>query len=207
MRIAVDLDGVLANWGGEWDKHAAGHEHHGLTLSPDQTTFDLYANATPTGRQIINSIMNMPGFYAALEPMPGAREAMNLLLELGHDVRIVTAPWPSNTTCASDKLAWTEAYLGEGWAKRTVITSDKTLVRSDILVDDKPSVTGSMTPEWVHVYYDQPYNQGLRGRRIYNWTDGTWLDIIQALDGAFRAVERELEFQPSRLSLRHTVSR
>jgi 5'-nucleotidase len=43
------------------------------------------------------------------------------------------------------------------------------LVRGDILVDDKPVVSGSLRPEWVHVLHDRPYNRNCPGPRM-SWT-------------------------------------
>ena len=178
MRILVDQDGVIANWGAEWDRHAIQYSHLGLPLTPDQISFDLTLGLTEEGKNAVMSIMEHPGFYADLEPFEGAAEALNTMLEEGHEVFIVTSPWVSNTTCASDKLRWVEKHIGKGWAKRTVITGDKTVVLGDILIDDKPEITGSMAPLWEHVYFTQPYNIIMDNslRRINDWTE--WRTLL-----------------------------
>lgn len=190
MRILVDLDGTIANWGAEWDKHATPHIHLGLPLTADQQSFDLYKGLDDEGKARVNEIMNHPGFYANLVPFDGAVEALNKMLAKDHDVRILTAPWITNATCASDKYDWVEKYIGEGWGKRTILSSDKTLVRGDILIDDKPEITGDMMPTWTQVFYDQPYNRGIIARRINNWTDGEWEKTIDTLDVIFKAIDQ-----------------
>lgn len=177
MHFLIDSDGVIANWGSAWDLHAEAYVHLGLPLTADQTRFDLYYGLTDEGKAAVTAIMNKPGFYRSLEPIEGAVEALNAMINEGHQVDIVTSPWIKNETCASDKLAWIEQHFGEGWGKRMTITSDKTLVRGDVLIDDKPEITGKYDPLWEHVYFTQPYNKNLNhNRRLDSWAD--WRSLI-----------------------------
>jgi 5'-nucleotidase len=176
MHYLVDSDGVLFNWGKNWDRYAREHEHLGLTLTHNQKTFDLYEGKSEEAREKINEIMNMPSFYAQLEPIEGAAKAVNEMVAEGHEVTIVTSPWLTNITCAQDKLDSFEKHLGAGWGARAVITRDKTLVMGDILFDDKPDITGFYAPVWEHVYFTQPYNaQRTDKRRLDNWA--AWRDF------------------------------
>jgi 5'-nucleotidase len=172
MRIAVDLDGVIANWGKQWDRYLddiAGAER--IPRHHQQLTFDLKAGLNSDERQIVDEVMATPGFYADLDPINGAIEGLHYLAALGHDVTICTSPWIANPTCASDKLAWVRYHLGDDWAKKTIITFDKTLVRGDFLIDDKPELSGSMEPTWEHIVYAQPYNVDvIDKRRLMDWS-------------------------------------
>ena len=179
MRLLVDLDGVLADWDSNFDKHIIENWSHlpEMPLTPVRRSFNFYDGVSPDVADGISAIMNHPGFYAELQPIPGGKQALHAMLEEGHDVHICTAPWLTNPTCASDKLAWVEEHIGEGWAKRTVITKDKTLVRGDILIDDKTVITGSMVPEWEHVYFDRPYNEHIKEKkRLFQWKD--WRHVL-----------------------------
>jgi 5'-nucleotidase len=170
--ILVDMDGVIADWGGAYSKSldAFGHEAKNIPRHHQQTTFNLHAGRTERELEIIGQVMVQQGFYFGLDPIPGAVEALNGMVDDGHDVRIVTSPWVANLTCASDKLNWIAKHYGGDWASRVVITTDKTLVHGDFLIDDKPEVNGKMTPTWEHVLFDQPYNQTIAGRqRITAW--------------------------------------
>lgn len=179
MRILVDMDGVIADWGAGYNAalDAYGEEAAGIRRHRDQRSFDLHEGCTPDEIRIIGEVMVQPNFYRRLRAIPGAITALREMVRAGHDVRIVTSPWIGNPTCASDKLDWVVHRLGRSWGQRTVITMDKTLVRGDILIDDKPEVRGSMTPEWEHVYFTQPYNRELTGkRRLDAWA--SWEEII-----------------------------
>lgn len=167
------MDGVIADWGNTgWN---VGLEAYGeaAALIPrhaDQRTFDLHTERTPDELQIIAEVMNNID-YRALLPIHGARSALRAILRAGHDVRIVSSPWASNPRCASDKFDWMVHYFGRQWAARTILTMDKTLVRGDFLIDDKPEIKGDMTPEWEHVYFTQPYNSDRPGKRINRWNE------------------------------------
>src|SRR5688572_4828668 len=103
MRILFDADGVIANWGEQWDSHAIDKLHLGLRLTKDQKSFNLREGLSEAGARAVQEIMDHPEFYRTLKPIEGAREVMNQLAAEGHEVYIVTAPWLSNPTCASDK--------------------------------------------------------------------------------------------------------
>ena len=41
------------------------------------------------------------------------------------------------------QFEWIQAYMGKDWIKRMVVTRDKTVVKADLLIDDKPRITGT----------------------------------------------------------------
>lgn len=52
------------------------------------------------------------------------------------------------------------------------LTNDKTIVKGDILIDDKPEPIGLEKPEWEHIIFDQPYNRYIKDKRrinCFNW--------------------------------------
>lgn len=167
------MDGVLADWGKQWD-------HVLNTFWPEsqaprhaqQTTFNLKDGLDAYDRDVVDLAMAHPHFYRDLDPIEGAVEALHQMQEDGHTVTVCTSPWLANKTCVTDKLHWLERHLGPGWAAQAVITKDKTIVHGDYLIDDKPNITGLQQPTWQHILYDQPYNQHVTDRpRILAWPD------------------------------------
>lgn len=114
IRILVDMDGVIADWGLAYDESLdrLGEEATKIPRHRNQNTFDLHAGRTEHERILIDSVMIEPGFYSRLQPIQGAKSALKQMLKTGHDVRIVTSPWVSNPTCASDKLNWIVKHYG-----------------------------------------------------------------------------------------------
>lgn len=179
MRILVDMDGVIADWGHAYglSLDTFGDEAASIPRHHEQRSFNLNEGRTDRERAIIAAVMVEEGFYSRLEPIPGAKQALKQMVKAGHDVRIVTSPWVSNPTCASDKLNWIVKHYGSHWGARVVITADKTLVQGDFLIDDKPSVTGVVEPVWEHVLFDQPYNRDVADRRrITDWE--SWAEVL-----------------------------
>lgn len=179
MLILVDQDGVLADFEvaflGEYQRR-----HPELPYVPveERTTFYVKEQYPAEHLPYVHAIHGTEGFYRSLPPIEGAVEAMEEMLAAGHDVNICTAPLTSNLYCASEKHAWIAEHLGKAWLKRTIIAPDKTLVRGDILIDDRPEVRGRMQPTWEHVVFGAPYNQDTTRRRLAHWKD--WQELIGA---------------------------
>ena len=76
---------------------------------------------------------------------------------------------------AGEKMVWVGAVLGNDWKKRVVITSDKTLIKGALLIDDKIDIKGAANPEWEHIVFSRPYQLhykgALEGRRVLHVRD------------------------------------
>ena len=179
MLILLDQDGVLADFEqGFYDAWNAsmGTEFPAVELQQRRSFYVRddypahYANA-------VQAIYTRPGFYRDLPPVAGAMDAVKMLCDMGHDVRICTSPLNQYRNCIPEKYEWVEHYLGIDFVSRVIVTKDKTLVAGDVLVDDKPVIAGAHMPVWAHVIYDQPYNRQLAGVRV------SWLDWNGVLPG------------------------
>jgi 5'-nucleotidase len=179
----VDQDGVLADWGKTWDKTLALYgASYAIPRHANQRSFDLKTGLNSDDKAMVNRVMETPGFYADLEPIPGAVKALKEMLADGHDIAIVTSPYYSNPTCIADKIEWVRRNLGQSWVSRIILAADKTRVSGDVLIDDKPAITGARIPDWEHVLFDQPYNHEVVGkRRMYNWNHSEWWLAINPL--------------------------
>ena len=179
MIVLVDMDGVLCEWTGLFNKRVVEYAPHiDFPFLHDNSSWDMKAGLDKEGRDAVQTILTQSGFYADLEPIPGAIEALRAMKKEGHTIFIVTSPFSGNPTCASDKLDWLERHVGKGWGNRAIITSDKTAVRGDILLDDKPYITGHFEPTWEHVLFHAPYNRTISDgrRRMTDWSQ--WREII-----------------------------
>ncbi|MDO6525183.1 hypothetical protein Q4519_05750 [Motilimonas sp. 1_MG-2023] len=83
------------------------------------------------------------GFYTALEPIEGAIEAVNALIESSsYTPYILTAPSVRNPLCYTEKRVWVERYFGLDFAEKLIICSNKGLLKGDYLIDDKSKGRG-----------------------------------------------------------------
>lgn len=171
--VLVDMDGVQADLEAHfWKLWATWHPNAPQRQDADPAHFYIEDQLPAAWRKQARAILDLPGFYRDLPPIPGAADALNAMLEIGWDVAVCTAPLLTNPTCASDKLDWLEEHIGPGWARRAVIAKDKSLVSGDVLIDDKPAIRMSRTPTWAHVVFDTPYNRHASSpHRLRSWDD------------------------------------
>jgi 5'-nucleotidase len=177
MLILLDQDGVLADF-----EHAfldAWRTHY-PAIAPvqfeDRKSFHILEDYPPELRGKAEALYTAPGFIGGLPPVPGAIEAARELLELGMDVRICSSPLRQYENCVAEKYQWVERHLGKPWTERLILTRDKTLVQADILVDDRPEITGAVRPRWRHILYDAPYNRHVQDRPRMTWAN--WRNVL-----------------------------
>ncbi len=188
--VLVDQDGVLADFE-QGLLHTFRTRHPGAPFVPlaDRRGFYARQQYAPEWSEAIDAIIRSEGFYSNLPAIKGAPEALQEMLEAGHDVFLCTSSLIGSRWCVSEKFAWVEHHLGRAWLRRIVITTDKTLVgdrlQPCVLVDDRPTVTGVASPPWTHVLFDAPYNQGERGPRLSSWTE--WRDVLEPILAAQRS--------------------
>ena len=162
--VGIDLDGTEADWdeghdrildlfGADSDAELASLALE-IPRSHERTVFDLNHGLTDAARVVMARAMDEMS-YRDLRPLPGAVEGTLRIAAAGHDVVFVSTPWTTNPTCASDKVAWVVEHFGPEWAQRVILTSDKTLVQVDYLIDDRGTITGRVVPSWTHVVFGE----------------------------------------------------
>ena len=119
------------------------------------------------------------GFFYSLKPIKGALDALREMEEMGFTVFIVSSPSVSSDTCHSDKVRWLKKYLGEEWARRLVLTKDKTIIYGHVLIDDRIDVNGVCDGHrpWLHILFTQHYNVQITDKpHIKGWNN--WIETI-----------------------------
>lgn len=130
-------------------------------------------------RKIQKRTQSRPNFFFDLKPIDGAIECLNILDKIGYDIFIVSSPSVNSDTCHSDKSRWLKEHMGEYWARKLILTKDKTIVSGDYLIDDRENITGIMTPTWKHIIFTQPYNKTTQHElRLNKWNIDDVLALI-----------------------------
>ena len=176
MLILIDQDGVLADF-----DRAAMDEYTRRFPGPspfpsDRKQFYLADSIPRELRSRVESIYNEPGFFQRLPLITGAGEALAEMIRRNIDFVICTSPVLGNPTCLQDKYNWLVEHFGSRVARRVIFTKDKTLVRGDILIEDRPDVTGEYPRSWEHVVFDASYNRHVTGRRRLTWAN--WQEVL-----------------------------
>lgn len=199
--VLVDMDGVLADLDGELLRRFR-ERYSELPYVPLAARKKFYAEEEfpPESQTAVRAIMCESGFFFDLPPVVGALEAMKIFAKRA-EVFICTAPLLSNDSCISDKARWVKKHLGPEWLRRLIITKDKTLVRGDYLIDDKPKITGLLAPIWEHIIFDAPYNRGVRDKKRLGWSWWSWQRVL--FDPNYESYKDHAspDFDPDRISM------
>ena len=177
MRILVDMDGVLSDFDGEFLKRwRECYPDKFFVPIEERTTFYVKEQYPAELRPLMSEIIWGPGFFRNMMPVDGGKEALDEMKSLDHEVFICTSPLSTYKNCVLEKFEWVDRVLGPDWVKHIIITKDKTLVKADYIIDDKPEITGvEKTPGWEHILYDCPYNKDVNRRRL-TWK--TWKSVL-----------------------------
>ena len=137
----------------------------------------LKLNDIHYNRKIIQS---QPSFFKKMQPIEGSIKALKEMEQLGYTVFIVSSPSVIGNNCHSEKCDWMKQHFGEKWARRLVLTKDKTIVIGNVLIDDKPYITGAIdNPIWKHITFAQPYNIDLHEEhRVHLMKWDQWKNIV-----------------------------
>jgi len=176
--VLVDMDNTIVDWDRQFAKNwmqSSEAEEGDAELIRGRSNFEMEENfAEGPRRERAKALMKEKGFYEALHPFEGAIDALRNMEAAGALVVLCTSPHPFCAgECANEKFRWVEKHLGKEWESNLIITRDKTFVKGDILVDDKPKVTGRVAPSWVQVHYGKAYNVGVGGvaGRLDAWSE------------------------------------
>ena len=126
-----------------------------LYIDMDNTLVDfktrLEGVAPSVLKQYEGRVDEIPGFFAVMQPMPGALEAFHELSGLFDTYILSTAPW-HNPSAWQHKVEWVHLHFGEDEYvdreenpayKRLILSHHKNLNRGDYLVDDRPHKNGA----------------------------------------------------------------
>lgn len=166
--VLVDMDGVLVDWDRGFLEAWAGR------TPVDRTRYEAELCVPSDRKQEAMDLFCAEGFFRGLPAMKGSIAAMKMMVQKGYDVLICTAPMKNSRWSAQEKWEWVREHLGEDWLQRMVLTLDKTTVRGDVLIDDKPSIVGAQQPLWSHIVFDAPYNQNIEmgeRHRLQSWDE------------------------------------
>lgn len=191
-RVLVDMDGVIC----DFDKQV--HDRY-AELHPDLPNIPLnerkvhfYASKHykerfgPEAAEKVKDIIESPGFFENLPPIEGAVEALRAIDALpGVSVFICTSPLTFYDYVLREKCAWVEKHLGKSWVKKIVLTKDKTIVKGDVLIDDKPNITGDESqPDWKHLLFHTGPNEHVEGPiRLLSWKRIHWEPLLREYIG------------------------
>ena len=177
MVICVDIDDTICNLQetviGLFNKRFGSH----YTIE-NFTEYDIM-NVLPTQDAIVMKEMyGESGLYDKVKPIIGAQEALEKLINLGHQVYLVTAAIP---TTYGEKVAFIKRffpYIDDG---HIVCMKHKWMFKADIMIEDNIN-TLLAKPYYHRICFDRPGN-----RNVSDWTYdisrcNNWNEIVAVVN-------------------------
>ena len=167
--INCDVDGVLNNL--MEIVVEVFNNRYGTNYSiSDITTYNLSNCFESSVANLMKNIFEEPDIWDKVKPTDGAQEALQKLVNSGHQVYLVTNNSPYTFP---QKFDWIRNYFPFIEPSRIVCMSDKWLLNADIMIEDCYE-TLIVKPYYFKICYDQPWNQSNKDDvrsiyRCYNW--------------------------------------
>lgn len=177
MKVLVDMDDTLVEtskaFEGIWRKM-----HPDLVCIPSeqQPTFLVEDCYPKEYAPLLKEALKEPSLFIVPKQTEGGLEAITEMRAKGHEVFICTSPMLYYYNCVLEKYQWVESHFGFDWTKRIILTMDKTIIKGDLIIDDKPEIHGAAIPSWEHVLYDRPYNRHITDKKRLTWK--TWKEVL-----------------------------
>lgn len=171
MTILVDMDDTIVNSTARWVDYA--NHRYGTAVRYDDLQDWNVALAFPMlTKEQIYALLYEEAFWRSITPLPGAAKTMSALKEAGHRVLIVTN---SHYVCLKVKM---EEVLFRYFPFLTwddvILTSQKQLIRGDVLIDD--GVQNLVGGDYEKLLFTQPHNRSFDAvsagmTRVADWRE------------------------------------
>jgi 5'(3')-deoxyribonucleotidase len=171
MVVCVDVDDVLCNLQ-EVVVDIFNKRFGSRYTIEDFTEYDIM-NVLPTQDAVVmKDIYGETGLYDKVKPLHGAQESLEKLVNLGHQVYLVTAAIPSTY---GEKVAFIKRffpYIDDG---HIICMKHKWMFKCDIMIEDNLQ-TLLAKPYYHRVCFDRPWNRAVSDwtydiRRCKNWNE------------------------------------
>lgn len=171
MVIMVDVDDVICNL--QETVVRLFNERFGANYTlNDFTEYDVM-NVLPTqDAMVMKDMYGEHGLYDKVKPIPGAQEALEKLINLGHQVYLVTAAVPKTY---GEKVAFIKRFFPYIDESHIVCMRHKWMFKADIMIED--NLQNLLAKPYYHrILLDRPWNQSNKDyvydiHRCYNWDD------------------------------------
>lgn len=171
MVIAIDVDDTLCNLQ-EVVIDTFNIKFGASYRLEDFTEYDIM-NVLPTkDAMVIKEMYGMPGLYDKVKPMLGAQDAIEKLINLGHQVYLITAAIPKTY---DEKVAFIKRFFPCIDESHIICMRHKWMFRCDVMIEDNLQTLLSK-PYYHRILLDKPWNQSNKDyvydiHRCYNWKD------------------------------------
>ena len=202
--VAIDCDGVLADWMG-YVIPVANILFNTNIKQSDLTGWDLYDIIDdPKAKTTLYDYLNQTNMILDMNPYEEALRGVSALKEFA-DIYVVTSPMMNYPNWILHRNKWLKTHFGID-KNHVIHTSAKHLVQADVFIDDKPenvvnwsrygNNVYSQAVLWKHdhVKFEPELNENFwqKDTEIIHTND--WNKILEVVKTASRVINGELPF-------------
>lgn len=183
LTILVDMDDTIEHLLISWIDCL--NKRYGTTVKyEDVTQWDLQIAFPTLTKEQIHAPLSEDSFWKTVRPMDGASEVLQWMKSQGHKVYIVTASAYRTIQPKMENVLF-EYFPFLTWDD-VIITTNKQLIRGDILFDDAPH--NLVNGKYYKVLMDAPHNQDFDAEshgmvRMKSWSEAKQiLEVFEISD-------------------------
>ena len=178
VTILVDMDDTIEQLLKAWVGRI--NEKYGRSVSrEDITQWNMTMFFPGLTWDQVYGVMDEPGFWGTVEPMPGAAEALQHFMQEGHEVYIVTATYYGHVREKMGELLF-RRFPFLSW-NQLIITSRKQMIRGDVLIDD--GVHNLEGGQYAKVLFSAPHNRAYDAEGNGMIRVNSWEEAVAVIDG------------------------
>lgn len=176
MTILVDADGVLEDLTQKWVIYL--NEKYGTSVRYDDVTeWDMTKSFPSLTREQVYGAELKEELYDQLEPYEGAVEYVKKLQDDGHTVYVVTTSPYQIIKTKMEKVIF-KYFPNLSW-KNVIITSNKKMIKGDVLIDD--GIHNLLGADYKKVLMTAPYNRAFHAEENGIIRVSSWREIYKVI--------------------------
>lgn len=180
MVIAIDMDNVLCNL--QEVVVELFNERYGTNYTLEGfTDYDVAQNLPKNEAILMKTMYGEDNLYSNIKPLHGAQNAIEKLINDGHQVYVVSDVIPKTY---AEKVEWLRFYFPQIDEAHIVAMKHKHLLRCDVMIEDNLQNLLAK-PYYERVCFDYAWNRKISDyaygiHRVSNWNEV--LDVINELE-------------------------
>ena len=168
VRIAVDMDEVIADYFGEQVTRYESWSGTAVDIAATEGK-RLREHVPPEHREFVGRLPRTPGFFANLKMIEGSRDALETLSQHSKIYIVSAATEYPNSLC--EKFDWLAANFPFIEWRQIVLCGDKSIIRAEYMIDD--NIYHLRRFEGEKILFDSPHNRKVLDdvHRVRNWNE------------------------------------
>lgn len=169
LTVLIDMDDTIENLCETWVNYL-NEQYKTKANVKDINNWDMLKAFPSLSSEDLFRPLSENSFWSKVKPLPGAVEYIKQIRDDGHKVFIVTASHPSSVNVKLNNVLF--KYFPYLNYTDVIITSNKQMIKGDILIDD--ALHNLIGGDYKGVLMAAPHNKDYTGKefkRVNNWEE------------------------------------